>query len=301
MPVAIKMANGTAYYPEGFQHFGFGKSKSSGGTYVSNSRSGGGRESEYMRRYNTYGQYWADKGEDPVPNPDSGSPIKWVSRDTAAKMQRSIDEGAFDYAGSGRAGTVSDSARNFVKNAPNKLKYEGAKIRAGYGRGTYDYDQAHKNADGTQGGNKFGRTMAGVGGAVKSSAAYKAGAAAVKKAGEMLANGPGRVIRGEMNRVKRGGDMAVYKYNREHTYKDGRQGGNAIGRTAARLKGMMKYSAAGQAALKAGGAIVGAVGKAINRIKDFFNSASNKWNARNNAPVASPSIDEERRNQRSLR
>ena len=308
MPVAIRMANGATYYPEGFEHFSnpFKKQKTPQ-TLRPTNPTGGGKESEYMRRYTTYGKYWADKGEDPVPNPDSGSPIKWVSKDTAAKMQRSIDEGTFDYAKSGKVG-------DFVKNAPHKLKYEGAKIKAGYGRGTYDYDQAHKNADGTQGGNRFGRTAAGVAGAVKSSTAYKAGAAAVGKAAEMLGNAKEwagkkfdsakKWAGGKFDDAKKwaGGkfdnakEWAGTKFTNIKDTVNGAAGTawegikGASGRVAKDFKNVAKAigdTAVGQAALKAGkaaldagGSVVGAVGGALQGIAKFFSGVYNT--AKNN-------------------
>jgi len=289
MPAAIRMANGYTYYPGGFNH-AVNMKKSSNPTNKMIERSP--EESEYMRRLNTYGKYWADKGEDPVPNPDSGSSIKWVSKDTAYKMQRAMDKGEFNYAGTG----LRADARDFVRNTGKKISLEGRRISVGYKEGQRQYNKKHG-----ENGNAFGRTMAGVGGAVKNTTAYRVGKAAVSKAGEMLSKGAGWV-----------GDKAVKGYNKikETAFGKGvgtvagavagagrkvggavvgagkKVGGAVVGAGKAVGGGFVSAAkaiynspvgkaarTAGKAALSAGSAVVGAVGTALGKIRDFFGNA----------------------------
>lgn len=303
MPAAIRMANGYTYYPGGFNH---AAREADWGGSSGNSLYGGSGRKLRTSPEDQYREYMLSQGY--VENTSGIYPNwKFVRKDVLNKLnamaakQKAVDTvkggaKAVGDAGKKAANAVGNAVGDAGRSIRRGVKQEHLNLRRAYTQGVGKYNQEHMNEDGTQGGNAFGRTMAGVGGAVKASKAYKVGKAAVGAAGKMLSTAGKGIVKGARavgSGIMKGAGAVKDAVGNEiqrlvYGARNGRRrygltGGNAVGRTAAMVAGAIGNTTVGRAAkkagravLNAGGTVVKKVGDALTSIKEFFGGAYTK-------------------------
>lgn len=306
MPAAIRMANGTTYYPGGFEHRA-DSGHGSNGRYVPRYKADAGqmlREGWVRNSFKDLGYHpnvdWIRPETEAKWRAEYEASRKAVEKDLNSRQRKRDFNNAVNNAvnevkaapgkavnaaktAGGAVGNAAKTAGDAIRNTSGykavsgaanavgtAIKNEGANIKRGAFKEQAEYVRTHPGDR-----NEFGYALAGAKGAIKGTTGYKVGKAAVTKAGTMLANGAGFVGRN----IKKGAGFVGEKVSGAFNNIKGAVGkaaGNvaefaksAAGRVANDFKGIANAigeTALGKAARRAGETALRAGGNVVSAV-----------------------------------